>query len=84
MVEKVKTHTKDKSKVQVVLPLGGVSIIATPDAPFYDKEADDALFSTIRDGLKDSGVTLIEDERHINDEGFAVDVAKKLVAMMQL
>ena len=84
MVEKIKTHTKDKSKVQVILPLGGVSIIATPDAPFYDKDADEALFSTIRNGMKDTGVVLIEDERDINNEGFAVDAAKKLVEMMQL
>jgi uncharacterized protein (UPF0261 family) len=84
IVDKLKTHTKDKSKVQVLLPLGGVSIIATPGAPFHDAEADEALFSTIRSGLKDSGVTLIEDERDINNEGFATDAAKRLVEMMQL
>ena len=84
MVNKLKTHIKDKSKVQVVLPLGGVSIIATPGAPFHDADADEALFSTLRDGLKDSGITLIEDERPINDEGFAVDVAKRLVDMMEV
>jgi uncharacterized protein (UPF0261 family) len=84
IVDKLKTHTKDKSKVQVLLPLGGVSIIATPGGPFHDAVADEALFSTIRSGLKDSGVTLIEDERDINNEGFATDAAKRLVEMMQL
>lgn len=84
MVDKIKTHTKDKNMVQVILPLGGVSIIATPDAPFYDKDSDEALFSTIRDGLRDSGVELVEDERDINDEGFATDAAKRLVKLMQL
>lgn len=84
IVDKVKTHTKRKDMVQVLLPLGGVSMIATPDGPFYDAEADDALFSTVRDGLKDFGVEVVEDQRAINDEGFAVDVAKRLVTMMGL
>ncbi|KAK5165945.1 uncharacterized protein LTR77_008869 [Saxophila tyrrhenica] len=84
IVEKVKTHTKRKDLVKVVLPLGGVSMIAVPDGPFYDAEADDALFSTLRDGLKDSGVEVVEDPRAVNDEGFAVDAAKMLVAMMGL
>lgn len=84
IVDKLKTHTKDKSKVQVLLPLRGVSIIATPGSPFHDTEADEALFSTIRSGLEGSGVTLVEDERDINDEGFATDAAKRLVEMMEL
>ena len=84
MVEKIKTCTKNDNNVQVVLPLGGVSMIATPGGPFHDAEADEALFSTLKDGLKGSGVTVVEDQRPINDEGFAVDIAKRLVNMMQL
>jgi uncharacterized protein (UPF0261 family) len=84
IVDKLKTYTKDKSKVQVMLPLGGVSIIATPGSPFHDADSDEALFSTIKGGLEGSGVSLIEDERAINDEGFATDAAKRLVEMMQL
>ena len=84
IVEKVKGCTKDKSKVQVVLPLGGVSIIATSGAPFHDSSADEALFSALRSGLSGSGVELVEDERAINEEGFAVDVAKRLVKLMEL
>ena len=84
IAKKVSTHTKDKSKVQVLLPLGGVSIIAVPDAPFYDADADKALFSAIRDGLQGSGVTVVEDSKAINDPEFAIDAAKRLVDMMQL
>lgn len=84
MVDKTNSYTKDKSKVLVVLPLGGVSIIATPGAPFHDDAADKALFSELRSGLADSGITVIEDERAINDEGFATDVAKRLVSIMGL
>ena len=82
IVDKVKTHAKDNGKVQVWLPLGGVSVVATPGAPFYDADADEALFSTLRSGLKDSGVKVVEDQRAINDDGFAVDIAKALVEMM--
>lgn len=82
IVSKIKTHATKTENVQVVLPLGGVSIIATPGAPFYDAEADEALFSTIRDGLRGSGVTVVEDDRAINDEGFAEDMAKRLLTLM--
>lgn len=84
IVEKIQKFAAKKENVQVVLPLGGVSMIATPDAPFYDAKADEAIFSTIANGLKDSGVELIEDKRAINDENFAVDIAKRLISLMKL
>lgn len=82
IVEKVKTFAKDRSKVQIVMPMGGVSIIATPGAAFHDAEADEALFSTVKDGLKDSSVAVLEDGRAINDEGFAVDLAKRFAELL--
>jgi len=84
IVEKVKKYAKEPSKVQVVLPKGGVSIIATPGAPFHDAEADNALFEAIESGLKVSGVLVSNDERAINDEGFAVDVAQRMAELMGL
>lgn len=84
IVEKIKSYAKDKNNVLVALPLGGISIIATPDAPFYDAEADEGLFAAIRDGLEDSDVNVWEDKRAINDEEFAVDVAKRLIDLMHL
>ena len=84
IVEKVKAFAKDRSKVQIVMPLGGVSVIATPGGAFHDAEADEALFSTVRDRLRDSGFVVSEDERAVNDEGFAVDLAKRVVELMQL
>ncbi len=59
-------------------------MIATPGGPFHDAEADEALFSTVRAGLKGSKVLVVEDDRSINDEGFAVDVAERLVHLMGL
>lgn len=84
IVGKIKTCTKDKSRVQVILPKGGVSMIATPSGPFYDAEADEALFETIEKGLEGSGVEVVGDEREINDEGFAGMVAERLVGLMGL
>lgn len=84
IVEKVTKFAKDRSKVQVVMPLGGVSVIATPGAAFHDAKADEVLFSTVRDGLKDSGVIVVEDERAINDEGSAIDLGKRAVDVMAL
>lgn len=79
---KIKSFAKDKAKVQVVLPMGGVSMIAVRDAPFHDAEADQALFSTIKDELIGSNITVVEDQRDINDPGFAVDLAKRFVQLM--
>lgn len=84
IVEKVKTKARDARKVEVVLPRGGVSMIATPGGPFYDAEADEAIFSAIAKGLRGSDVLVVDDERDINDEGFAVDLAKRLVRLVGL
>lgn len=84
IVDKIKRHVKDKSKVEIVLPMGGVSIIATPGGPFHDKKADAALFGAIKQGLDGTGVPCIEDERAINDESFAQNLAERLVNLMQL
>lgn len=84
IVEKIKTFAKTPEKVQVVLPKGGVSMIATPDAPFYDRDSDKAIFEAVQNGLGNSNILVHSDDRAINDEGFAVDVAKRMAALMGL
>ena len=84
IVDKVKKFARVRGFVEVVLPKGGVSMIAVPDGPFYDPQADEALFSTIEKGLAGSGIALSSVDSAINDEAFAVDVAKRLVTMMGL
>nr|OQO21814.1 hypothetical protein B0A51_09834 [Rachicladosporium sp. CCFEE 5018] len=81
---KINRFAKVPKKVQVVLPKGGVSMIATKDAPFYDADADKAIFDAIETGLKGSAVEVISDERQINDESFAVDVAERMARLMDL
>lgn len=62
----------------VLLPLGGISAIATADGPFADAAADDALFSAIRSGLAGSEVDLVEVDTDINDPVFAQTAVDRL------
>ena len=75
----LRQHVRDPAMVEVWLPKGGISIIATPDAPFADAEADEAMFDAIKDGLAGSGINIKEDERDINNISFAKDIADALM-----
>ncbi len=58
--------------VRFLLPLRGVSAIDTPGQPFYDPEADEVLFATIRAGWQPApNRSLVEIDAHINDPAFA-------------
>lgn len=81
IVKKLK-RAKNPAAVQVWIPLGGVSMIATPGGPFADHEADEVLCQTIREGLKGSDIKIVEDQRDINDAGFAVDIADAMAGLM--
>jgi uncharacterized protein (UPF0261 family) len=64
----------------VFIPLRGVSMIDVAGGPFYDAEADAALMSELRTGLK-PGVELVEMDTDINDPAFARAMAERLDAM---
>ncbi|PHH86541.1 hypothetical protein CDD83_10076 [Cordyceps sp. RAO-2017] len=83
IVKKLK-RAKRPENIELWMPKGGVSMLAVAQGPFFNKEADEAMFSVIKDGLQGSGVKVVEDERDINDEGFARDVARALIAKMGL
>ncbi len=70
------------SKVTLMLPLLGVSAIATKGQVFYDQEADEALFSTIRKNLKPN-VELVELNCAINDQEFSDALAFKLLSLLK-
>lgn len=65
--------------VTVLLPLGGISMIAVPGQPFHDPAADDALFSAIRKWLS-PGIPLVELDCAINDPPFAEACVERLLA----
>jgi uncharacterized protein (UPF0261 family) len=64
------------------IPLRGISMIATEGGPFYDPEADEALFGAVRAHLGDN-VELIELELAINDPAFSAAMADWLHAEVQ-
>ncbi|KAF1919279.1 hypothetical protein BDU57DRAFT_440813 [Ampelomyces quisqualis] len=82
IVDKLSKHTKDANTIQVWLPTGGISLLAVPDGPFADEEADTTLFRSIKDGLVGTGIEVVEDKRAINEESFAHDIAEALVMKM--
>jgi uncharacterized protein (UPF0261 family) len=84
IADKIKRFATDPRKVQITLPKGGVSMIATPGGVFEDRDADDTLIETLVSQLQDSGITIVHDERDINDEEFAVDIANQLMQLTHL
>lgn len=74
---------KTKGKTVLFIPLKGVSAIAVEGQPFYSKEADDALFNTIRENIDRSKVELIELDFDINDKEFSSRLANKLIDLLE-
>jgi uncharacterized protein (UPF0261 family) len=64
------------------VPLKGVSMIAVEGQPFYDADADAALFAGLRETLADS-VEVHEIDTDINDPEFAVAMADRLHALIR-
>ena len=63
------------------IPLGGVSMIAAPGQPFYDAEADAALYAGLRETIGD--VEVHERNEEINDVAFATAMADRLHELIQ-
>ncbi|KAK7743405.1 hypothetical protein SLS62_010598 [Diatrype stigma] len=82
IADKLRRFARDQEKIKVLLPKGGVSIIATPGAPFADAEADEAAFEAIRTGLRGTGIEVIERREAINDENFAKEATNTLAAIL--
>ena len=60
------------------MPLRGVSVMGTAGQLFHDPEADEALFSGLRELLDRSKVELHEVDADINDPRFALALAERL------
>ena len=83
MAEKLRGNVRKPEMVRVFIPKGGLSMISTKDGPFYDEDADKALFTTLIQGLDGSGIDVVQDQRAINDDGFSTDMANALMQLMQ-
>ncbi|MGG0824585.1 Tm-1-like ATP-binding domain-containing protein [Paenibacillus turicensis] len=73
-----------KERTVLMLPLKGVSGIDIEGQPFYDAEADQMLFDTLRKHVDPSVVEIIEMDCDINDPSFAEAAAQKLIDMMNV
>lgn len=65
----------------LMLPLRGVSMIDAPGQPFYDPDADRALFDALRSSIGDN-VQLVEVDAHINDPAFAEAIAEQMLMLL--
>lgn len=65
----------------VLLPLGGVSMLDAPGQAFWDPEADQALFDELERALEvDESHRIYRLPFHINDPRFADELCKKFLA----
>jgi len=67
--------------VTVLLPLRGVSMLDAEGLQFWDPEADEACFETLRAKVK-PGIAVIEADYNINDPQFAELAALTLLKML--
>ncbi|GAA4852396.1 Tm-1-like ATP-binding domain-containing protein [Luteimicrobium xylanilyticum] len=69
--------------VVLVLPRGGVSGIDVEGGPFWDPEADEALFTTLHEALDGTDVEVVDVDANINDAGFGRAAAERLHELVQ-
>ena len=74
-----KKTNANQAATAILLPLKGVSVIAQEGQPFYDKQADEALFNAIRNNYQGE---LIELDCDINDSKFAMTAANTLIKLI--
>jgi uncharacterized protein (UPF0261 family) len=70
-----------RGPVTVLLPRKAISIISAEGKPFYDAEADAALFDAIKQHLR-PGIPLIELDCEVNAPEFAAACAKSLLGSL--
>jgi uncharacterized protein (UPF0261 family) len=74
---------KATAPVTLFFPLKGVSAIAIKGGVFFDQEADDVLFSTLRKNVGNN-VELVELDCAINDNDFSKALANKLIQLVKV
>ncbi|KAK8020118.1 hypothetical protein PG990_005256 [Apiospora arundinis] len=72
-----------KDLVKVLLPEESISMISGDGGPFEDRNADKALFETLTEKLKNTGIEIRRQGWDINGPGFTNAVVDALVEMKQ-
>ena len=73
---------KAKGPTVLMIPKKGVSAIDVEGKPFYDAEADEALFTALRKNITPN-VTLVVLDTDINSDAFATEAAHRLLALVK-
>lgn len=68
--------------VKVILPLKGISEYDKEGGVWYDPDADEALFRTLKQEL-DGRIEVVEVDQHINDRAFARRAAQLMIGMIE-
>jgi uncharacterized protein (UPF0261 family) len=68
---------------ELFVPLRGVSAIATEGGVFYDREADEMLFQTLRAHVDGDVVRLVEIDADVNAPEFALAMADRLHELIE-
>ena len=73
-----------EGEVRFLLPLGGVSALDAPGQPFWDPDADAALFETLASEFQQTDHRrLVRLPFHINDPSFAQAAVKEFLAIVR-
>ncbi|MGJ8633994.1 MAG: Tm-1-like ATP-binding domain-containing protein [Luteolibacter sp.] len=75
IAEKVNTYP---APVTIIIPLKAISIISAEGQPFHDPQADQALFTSLKENLNPS-IPVIELDTTINDPAFSKTCAETLL-----
>ena len=67
--------------VAFLIPLRGVSMLDGDGQPFCDREADRAMFDTIKANVK-PGISIVEVDLNINDPAFATKAVEMMLQLM--
>ncbi|KAI6084886.1 hypothetical protein F4821DRAFT_163318 [Hypoxylon rubiginosum] len=84
IAKRLRENITEPRLTEVWLPLRGVSMMDVEGQAFYDEAADDALFAAIRNGLKYTGIKVVEFDSDINDAEWAESMARRLAELIQL
>ncbi|KAI1459881.1 hypothetical protein F4805DRAFT_34849 [Annulohypoxylon moriforme] len=76
--QRLKDNCVEPGLTEVWLPLRGISAISVEGQAYYDKAADEALFTAIKKGLEETAIKIVEVNSDINDAHWSEQVAQRL------
>jgi uncharacterized protein (UPF0261 family) len=71
-----------RGPVAFLLPLRGVSMLDADNQPFFDRDADNAMFDAIKTNVR-KGIEVIEMDSNINDPEFSAKAVEMLLALIK-